>query len=152
MTIDETNRHILKALQADGSISNAELARQVGLAPATVLERVRKLEQNGVIRRYTAIVDAEKVGFPITAFVEVAMSDHSSQSIKEFSRSVAAIPEVLECHHTAGDKDFLLKVVTEDIRSYERFALDTLAAMPNIGHITTVFVLSTMKEDTPVPV
>lgn len=151
MKLDRINRRILDLLQQDGSLTNAELARRVGLAPASTLERVRRLEQAGVIAKYVAVVDPEKVGMPITAFVEIAMSDHSAAAIDAFSRTVAEIPEILECHHVAGEKDFVLKVVTPDIRSYERVALEKIATMPNIGQITTVFVLSTVKRAGGIP-
>lgn len=151
MKLDEINRRILVLLQEDGSITNAELARRIGLAPASTLERVRRMEQKGIIAKYVAVVDPEKVGMPITAFVEIAMSDHSAAAIDLFANAVAEIPEILECHHVAGEKDFVLKVVTEDIRSYEKVALEKIATMPNIGHITTVFVLSTVKRAGGVP-
>lgn len=151
MKLDEINRRILDLLQEDSSITNAELARRIGLAPATTLERVRWMEQSGIIAKYVAVVDPEKVGMPITAFVEIAMSDHSAATIDAFAKGVAEIPEILECHHVAGEKDFVLKVVTEDIRSYEKVALEKIATMPNIGQITTVFVLSTVKRAGGVP-
>ncbi|MFP4152572.1 MAG: Lrp/AsnC family transcriptional regulator [Alkalispirochaeta sp.] len=152
MRLDEVNRKILSILQRDGSITNADLARLIGLAPASTLERVKKLEQSGAIRKYSAIVDQEQVGLPITAFVEIAITDHSTEAVTEFSRHVKAIPEVLECHHVAGNNDFLLKVVATDIAGYERFILDRIATLANIGKITTVFVLSTVKRDGAIPV
>jgi DNA-binding Lrp family transcriptional regulator len=151
MKLDDTNRRILDLLQEDSSITNAELARRIGLAPASTLERVRWLEHNGIIAKYVAVVDPEKVGMPITAFVEISMSSHSAATIDAFSAAIATIPEVLECHHVAGDKDFVLKVVTPDIRSYEKVVLEKIATMPNIGRITTVFVLSTVKRAGGVP-
>lgn len=114
--LDKINRRILSILQKNSSITNSELAKTIGLAPATTLERVKKLEVSGVIKGYVALVDQKKIGKPITAFVEISMANHSA----------TAIPEVLECHHVAGDKDFLLKVVTEDIETYREFALDTI--------------------------
>ena len=151
MKLDDTNRRILDLLQEDSSITNAELARRIGLAPASTLERVRRLEQNGIIAKYVAVVNPEKVGMPITAIVEIAMSNHSAAAIDLFAGAVAEIPEILECHHVAGEKDFVLKVVTKDMRSYEKIALEKIATMPNIGRITTVFVLSTMKRAGGVP-
>jgi len=152
MRLDEINRKILSILQRDGSTTNADLARMIGLAPASTLERVKKLEQSGAIRKYAAIVDQEKVGLPITAFVEIAITDHSADAVSEFSHHVEAIPEVLECHHVAGNNDFLLKVVATDIAGYERFVLDRIATLANIGKVTTVFVLSTIKRDGTIPV
>ena len=150
--LDEINRKILSILQNNSSITNSDLSKMVGLAPATTLERVKKLEFSGVIKGYVALVDQKKVGKSITAFVEITMKNHSASAIKNFSKDIAAFPEVLECHHIAGDKDFLLKVVTEDIDSYRSFALDKLASIPEIGNVCTFFTLDTIKITTGIPV
>ncbi len=148
MKFDEVNKQILSILQEDGSITNSELAKKIGLAPASTLERVKKLEKTGVIRKYVALLDAEKVGRDIVAFVEISMSEHSAEAIRLFSSEIAKIPEVLDCHHISGDKDFLLKVVTDSIKNYEKFALEKLAVIPHVGKISTLFVLSTIKSET----
>ncbi len=149
--LDDTNRKILSILQNDGSITNADLARKVGLAPASTLERVRRLENSGVISGYAALVNHEKVGVPILAIVEITMSDHSAASIKIFQDAVQEIPEILECYHVAGEKDFILKVVAADIPDYERLAVAEIAVIPNLGRVSTMFVLSTKKQRTSVP-
>ena len=148
MKFDEVNKRILSILQEDGSITNSELAKRIGLAPASTLERVKKLEKTGVIRKYVALLDSQKIGKEIVAFVEISMDKHSAETIKLFSREIAKIPEVLDCHHISGDKDFLLKVVTDSIKNYEKFALEKLAVIPHVGKISTLFVLSTIKSET----
>jgi DNA-binding Lrp family transcriptional regulator len=150
--LDKINRKILSILQKNSSITNSDLSKAVGLAPATTLERVKKLEASGVIKGYVALVDQKKVGKAITAFVEISLRNHSASAIKEFSKKISALPEVLECHHLAGDKDFLLKVVTEDIETYRNFAMDKLAAIPGIGNVCTFFNLGTIKDSTGIPV
>ena len=150
--LDKINRRILSILQKNSSITNSDLAKTIGLAPATTLERVKKLEVAGVIKGYVALVDQKKIGKPITAFVEISMTNHSATAIKEFSKEITAIPEVLECHHLAGDKDFLLKVITEDIETYRKFALNKLASIPEIGNVCTLFTLDTIKDSTGIPV
>ncbi len=149
--LDNTNREILSILQNDGSITNADLARKVGLAPASTLERVRKLENSGIISGYAALVNHEKVGVPILAIVEITMSDHSAASIKAFQDAVQEIPEILECYHVAGEKDFILKIVAKDIPDYERLAVAKIAVIPNLGRVSTMFVLSTKKQRTNIP-
>jgi len=146
--IDETNRLILNILQKDGAITNAELAKRIGLAPASTLERVKKLEKTGIIKKYVALVDSEKIGKGITAFVEISMNDHSAETIKRFNHDIIKIPEVLECYHISGDKDYLLKVATDSIKNYEVVALEKLAVIPHVGKISTLFVLSTIKSET----
>ncbi len=148
MKLDEVNKQILSILQDDGSITNSELAKRIGLAPASTLERVKKLEKTGIIRKYVALLDSEKIGRDIVAFVEISMSEHSAETIKLFTREIVKIPEVLDCYHISGDKDFLLKVVTDSIKNYETFALEKLAVLPHVGKISTLFVLSTIKEET----
>ncbi len=150
--LDDINRRIIRILQGNSSITNSDLSREIGLAPATTLERVKKLEISGIIKNYVALVDQKKVGKSITAFVEISMTNHSAESIRKFSREISAFNEVLECHHLAGDKDFLLKVVTENIESYRIFALDKLASIPGIGHVCTLFTLDTIKFSTAIPV
>ncbi|MDA3938746.1 MAG: Lrp/AsnC family transcriptional regulator [Spirochaetia bacterium] len=149
--LDNINRKILSILQENSSITNSDLSKEIRLAPATTLERVKKLELSGIIKGYVALVDQKKIGKAITAFVEISMKNHSASSIKNFSSDIAALPEVLECHHLAGDKDFLLKVITEDIESYRIFALDKLASIPGIGNVCTFFTLDTIKYSTGIP-
>ena len=150
--LDKINRQILSILQENSSITNSDLSKEIGLAPATTLERVKKLEFNGIIKGYVALVDQKKIGKAITAFVEISMKNHSAESIKLFSKEISSLPEGLECHHLAGDKDFLLKVVTKDIDSYRDFALDKLASIPGIGNVCTLFTLDTIKSSTGIPV
>ena len=149
--LDNINRRILAILQNDCSITKADLAREVGLAPASTLERIKKLENNGVITGYAALVNHEKVGKPILAIVEITMADHSAASIKTFQDAVQKIPEILECYHVAGEKDFILKIVAADIPDYERLAVTKIAVIPNIGRVSTMFVLSTKKQLTSIP-
>jgi len=150
--LDKINKKILIILQKDGSITNADLAKRVGLAPASTLERVKKLETAGVIRKYVCLVDQEKVGRDITVFVEVSLAIHTASSIESFTREIISFPEVLECHHVAGDKDFLLKVVAGDIAQYRDFALDKLARLEGIGKVQTLFSMKTVKNSTLIPI
>ncbi len=149
--LDDINKKILSILQENSSITNSDLAKTIGLAPASTLERVKKLETSGIIKGYVALVDQKKIGKAITVFVEISMINHSADSIRNFSKNIASLPEVLECHHIAGDKDFLLKVVTENIEAYRIFALDKLAAIPDIGRVYTFFTLDTIKSSTGIP-
>jgi Lrp/AsnC family leucine-responsive transcriptional regulator len=151
-SLDGYDRKILDLLQKDSSITNVELARQVGLAPATTLERVRKLEQNGVIRGYVALVDPSKVNQGLLAFVSVSLAAHRAALVEEFREGLRALPEVLESYFVSGEYDYLLKVVAADMAGYEHFALHKLAALPNVGRVHTLFVLSTVKHDTQIPI
>ncbi|QXD16831.1 Lrp/AsnC family transcriptional regulator [Rhodocaloribacter litoris] len=151
-SLDHIDRQILDILQEDGGITNVELARRVGLAPATTLDRVKKLRQRGVIRGYVALVDPSKVNQGTIAFVQVTLNAHGADFVQAFREQVQTLPEVLECYHISGESDYLLKVVAPNIQQYEDFLLHKLASIPNIGKIHTSFVLSTVKHATKIPV
>jgi Lrp/AsnC family leucine-responsive transcriptional regulator len=146
--IDDTNRRILNILQERGSITNAELAGMIGLAPATVFERVKKLEKNGIITNYVALVDPQAVGKAIIAFVFITMNDYTQETIQHLSVEISKMPEVLECYRLSGDKDYLLKVVADDIPSYDAFVFNKLARLQKVGKFSSMFVLSTVKYQT----
>ncbi len=146
--IDETNRRILNILQERGSITNAELAGMIGLAPATVFERVKKLEKNGIITNYVALVNPQMIGKAIIAFVFITMNDYTQETIQHLSEEISKIPEVLECYRLSGDKDYLLKVVADDIPGYDAFVFNKLARLQKVSKFSSVFVLSTVKHQT----
>jgi len=147
-SIDKTNRRILNILQDRGSITNAELAGMIGLAPATVFERVKKLEKSGIIKKTVALVDPHLVGKSIIAFVFITMNDYTQETIQHLSEEISGMPEVLECYRLSGDKDYLLKVVAEDIPSYDAFVFNKLARLQKVGKFSSMFVLSTVKHQT----
>jgi DNA-binding Lrp family transcriptional regulator len=150
--LDATDRRILELLQQDGSATNAELAEHIGLTPAPTFERVRRLEAGGYIRKYVALADQRKLGMPVTAFVSVILESHRLETSENFRDAVERLPEVLECHHIAGDEDFLLKVVAASPEDYERFVLERLTQIQGIEKVKTIFVLSSSKLETAIPV
>jgi Lrp/AsnC family leucine-responsive transcriptional regulator len=144
--INEIDTKILNIIQQDARISNAEIARRVGLAPSAVLERVRKLEERGVIRGYAAEIDANQVGFGLTAFVFVRTSFCGS-----IGEALAQIPEVLEVHDVAGEDCYLLKVRAENTDELGKFFREKLKNHPEIVSTRTTVVLQTIKETTALP-
>ncbi len=148
--LDEIDLRILALLQENGRMTNAALAEAVGLTPTPMLQRIRKLEQTGVIRGYAALVDPVKVGRPILAFVHVTLKSHGLPHHQKLLDIVAELEEVLECHHIAGDEDFLLKVAVRDIAELEGFLLRRLSTSGAIGRVKTTFVLSTSKSSSPI--
>jgi Lrp/AsnC family transcriptional regulator, leucine-responsive regulatory protein len=145
--IDRIDVQILNIMQKDARIANAEIARQVGLAPSAVLERVRKLEESGVIRGYATEVDAARVGFGLTAFVFVRTS-----SCGAIDGLLAGIPEVLEVHDVAGEDCYLLKVRTKDTEELGKLLRDKLKVIPEIISTRTTVVLETIKETIALPI
>lgn len=151
-TLHPVDRKILEILQTQGRIPNVQLAAEVGLSPSAVLERVRKLEERGIIERYVTILDSRKLGLGTIAFVAVSLNLHQSDSIENFHRFVGESGKVLECYHVAGGEDYLLKVYARDIEDYERFLLSELTRTRGIDKVKTMFVLSTLKRETAVPI
>ena len=150
--LDSIDRQLLRLLQEDARVSNAELARQVGLSPGPTFERIQKLERLGYIRGYLAVLDPERMGYGLTVLVSVALSAHQLQSIHEFRAAVDQIPEVRECHHLTGDTDFLLQVAVADVRTYQELLAERLCRLPGVQTIRSAVVLSTIKRDLRVPV
>jgi Lrp/AsnC family transcriptional regulator, leucine-responsive regulatory protein len=144
--INDTDKQILTIIQCDARISNAEIARQVGLAPSAVLERMRKLEERGVIRGYSADIDASQVGFGLTAFVFVKTSFCGS-----IGSVLAKIPEVMEVHDIAGEDCYLLKVRAENTEQLGKFFREKLKNLPEILSTRTTIVLQTIKETNALP-
>lgn len=151
MKLDAVDLKILQILQKDSRIANFRLAKKVGLTPAPTLARVKKLEIAGLIRRYVALVDPTKLGVPFMAFVSVILESHKKKTSMEFVKAVEKLPEVLECHHIAGDEDFLLKVVAANPGDYEKFVLEKLTRIEGIEKVKTTFVLSSSKLETAIP-
>ena len=140
--IDNIDREILNIIQKDARISNAEIARQVELAPSAVLERVRKLEERGVIRGYSADIDPKVLGYGLTAVIAVRTSECGAG----VGEQLAAVPEVQEVHEVAGDDCFYIKVRTQDTESLGVLLREKIKAIPNVLNTRTTVVLKTFKE------
>lgn len=152
MKIDSIDKQILSILQQDAQITNVELARKIGISPPAMLERVKRLEKNGIIKRYVAIVDPLKLSKGIFALVSVSLSAHQLSSIDQFTRQIKKLDEVLECYHVAGEEDFILKIVVSSIEEYEKFILSKLTKIKGVSKVNTKFVLSTVKYNTKIKI
>jgi Lrp/AsnC family leucine-responsive transcriptional regulator len=148
---DAIDLNILRELQSDSKITNATLAQRIGISPPSTLERVKKLEQSGIIRGYVALIDAAAVDKSICALVHVTLREHGEDKLNVFKKAVQKFDEVQAAWHTAGEEDFILKVLVTDMQQYEDFVVYRLSAVPNIGRVRTSFCLSTVKEATAVP-
>lgn len=150
-TLDQIDRSILKLLQEDAFLTTKEIAVQVNMSTTPVFERVKRLERDGYILRYTALLDRRKMGLPMLVFCDVSLKEHNRDYLLRFEQEVAGLPEVLECHHTAGAFDYLLKVVVSDMEDYQRFVKEKLAALENIGRVQSHFVMTEVKHSTILP-
>jgi Lrp/AsnC family leucine-responsive transcriptional regulator len=145
--IDDIDRRILSALQADGRITNQDLAQKVHLSPAACSERVKRLRERGVIAGYTALLDPVEVGLPLLIFVEVSLDRTTAGILNDFAVAIQTAPEILECHMVAGGFDYLIKARVEDMGAY-RVLLETLVRMPGVRETHTYAVLEEVKMTT----
>jgi Lrp/AsnC family leucine-responsive transcriptional regulator len=148
MKIDATDVKILNILQRRGRITNAALAKEIRISPPPTLERVKKLEKNGVIKKFVAVLDPSKVGLGTHTFVEVTLRGHTKENVSAFIEAARKMDEIMECHHVTGDADFLLKIAVRDIPAYEALVMHKLTTLPHVSNLKTMVVLSTFKDET----
>lgn len=149
--MDAYDRNILKWLQDDGRMSNVELAERIHLSAPQTLRRVRTLEENGVIRRYAALVSPAAVGLEVTAFVNLSLDREQFRNVREVERNVMAFPEIVECHTISGDFDYLLKVVAADLKSLSLFLTDRLMQVPGVSAVRSMICLEEIKPHSSLP-
>lgn len=150
--LDRIDRRILRDLQADGRMTNVELAQRVGISAPPCLRRVRALEKAGLIRGYHADINPEALGFGVTVFAQVGLSSQSDQDLRGFEEMVSHWSEVRECALLTGDVDYLLKVVAQDWEDYQRFLTTKLTAAKNVAHVRSALVMRTTKDLPGVPI
>jgi len=149
--LDEIDRRLLAELQDDGRITNVELAQRVGLTPPPCLRRVRSLEDEGVIRGYHADLDPSKLGYTITVFALVSLKSQAEDALRQFEEHMRALPEVRECHMLNGEIDFILKIVSRDLQSFQEFLTSKLTPAPNVASVKTSLTIRTAKQVPGVP-
>lgn len=152
MLLDETDRRILKVLQHKGRISNADLSAEVNLSASACHRRVQRLEEDGLIRDYVALLNARKMGLATTVFVEITLSAQADDVLEAFETAVQRVPAVLECHLMAGTADYILKVVAEDTEDYARIHRQYLTRLPGVAQMQSSFALKTVFKTTALPV
>jgi len=152
MELDPTDRRILEALQKQGRKSNQDLSDSVNLSPSACHRRVQRLEEEGFIKGYVALLDPRRMGRLTTVFVEITLSGQADEVLDAFERAVSRVPEVLECHLMAGSADYLLKVVAMDTEDFARIHRRSLATLPGVRGIQSSFALRTVRQTTALPV
>jgi Lrp/AsnC family transcriptional regulator, leucine-responsive regulatory protein len=151
LPMDDTDVQILRHLQADGRLPNAALAEHVHLSPSPCLRRLKRLQEDGTIRGYRAILDRRKIGLGLTVFVEIKVSGQSRRLAEELQEAVAKIDEIVACYIVAGEADFLLEVVAPDLAAYEELLLHKLLELPGVSDVRSNFTIRTVKEAGPLP-
>ncbi len=132
MLLDQTDRKILEILQKDATLSASDIAEKVGLSQSPCWRRISRLEKNGIINRRVAILDRRALGLNVVVFAHIKLSAHGRKSLPEFENAIRDFPEVMDCFTTTGEVDYILKVVTRDIESYERFFRTSLSQLPSV--------------------
>jgi Lrp/AsnC family leucine-responsive transcriptional regulator len=150
--LDRIDRQILELLQADGRMSNIALARQVNLTPTPCLERVRRLEREGYIRGYTALLNPDMVDAGLLVFVEISLLRNSPDAFREFSRQASKLSGILECHLVSGNYDYLIKARVRDIHEYRSLLSEKILALPGVSDSRSYVVIEEVKETTALPV
>lgn len=145
--LDRINEKILQELARDGRLSNLALADRVGLSPSACLRRVQDLERRGIITGYRARVDRAKLGTGFTAYIAVALNDHTKAAQEAFEKAVRASPEVRECHNITGSVEYLLRIEVADLRAYKVFHTDVLGTLPQVHGLTTYVVMDSPKDE-----
>ena len=149
---DLTDFRILSCLQQDASLTNVELAGKISLSPSPTLSRVKKLEADGVISRYVALVNPHALGLKVNVFVRVSLEKQEAAALEQFEKAVSHFDEVMEVYLMTGDEDYLLRIVVPDIQALERFILENLTRIPGIKNIKSSFALKQVKYKTALPI
>ena len=151
-SLDGFDKSILRTLQDDGRISNHDLAEKIGLTPSPCLRRTKKLETDGVIARYVALIDPAKAGLPVTAFVRVRLDSQDDRTLTGFEDRIGGFPEVMECYLMTGDADYQLRVLVASLTAFEDFLRSCLTKIPGVDQVTTSFALRPIVYRTQLPV
>lgn len=146
VNLDLTDKKILNLLQQNSKANIKEIALKIGLTQTPTYERIKRLEKEGVIKNYIAVLDKEKVGFTIEVFCQVTLLVHSKEMIMRFENAVNKIDEVMECFHVAGNYDYLLKIIVKDMNSYQAFLKNKLSVLDSVANVQSTFVMSSTKD------
>ncbi len=150
--LDQIDLKLLELLQQSGKLTTKEIARHVNLSPTPVYERIRRLEREGIIKKYVALVEAEKVGKGLIVFCDITIKEHTKEIGHQFVQDIMASKYVSECYNISGNYDFRLKVMVRDMKHYQDFVLNDLGSIKNIGSAHSTFVMGVIKHDYAVPI
>lgn len=150
--IDDTDIKIMRILQRNSKIPIKELSERINLSPTPIYDRIKRLEKIGVIRKYVALLDLEKTNNALITYCNVQLDKHSPIHLKEFENNVKNYPEVIECYYLAGNYDYLLKIVTKNMKAYQDFIINTLSGTEHVQNIQSSFVMGIIKYTTELPI
>ncbi|WP_375234986.1 Lrp/AsnC family transcriptional regulator [Winogradskyella sp.] len=145
-SLDKIDTQILEILQKDSNQTTKRIAEQLSMTTSPVFERIKKLEKEGYIKKYVAVLDNKKIGLKLTVFIGITLQGHTRSYLEKFVKEINNFPEIVECHRVSGNFDYLLKLVVEDIEAYETFIISKLTLLPYLGNVQSLITLSTGKE------
>jgi len=152
MTFDIIDKNIIRLLQEDSKQTNKELSNKLNLSVTAVYERIKKLENHGVVSKYVALIDKNKIDKSFVAFCHVKLIQHTQDYVVKFEKEVTNLPEVLECYHISGDYDYLLKVIGKDMEAFRDFMVNKLTTISHIGSTHSMFMINEVKHTTAISV
>jgi DNA-binding Lrp family transcriptional regulator len=147
LVLDPIDKQILNLLQQNSKMNIKEIALKIGLTSSPTYDRIKRLEKSGIIKRYVAEINSEKIGLNLVVFCQVKLQVHSKKLITQFEHAISLMPEIIGCYHVAGNFDYLLKIVTSDIKSYQSFLKNKLSVIESVAHVQSNFVMSKVKEN-----
>ena len=149
-TLDSIDKAILQELQYAAKKNVKEIAAVVGLTITPTYERIKRMEQQGVIKSYVAILDKEKIGKSVEVFCHVTLNSHSRNIIKNFEKSIVKLDDVIECYHVTGNSDYLVKVLVSNIQQYQEFIVEKISTIDNVTNVQSAFVMTSVKSNSPI--
>ena len=145
-TLDKIDTQLLSILQKNSNRTTKSIAEELGMTTSPIFERIKKLEKEGYIEKYVAVLNNKKIGLKLTVFIGITLQGHTRSYLEKFVKEINNFPEVVECHRVSGNFDYLLKLVVEDIEAYETFIISKLTLLPYLGNVQSLIALSTSKE------
>lgn len=145
-SLDKIDTKLLEILQKNSNRTTKSIAAELGMTTSPIFERIKKLEKEGYIEKYVAVLNNKKIGLKLTVFIGITLQGHTRSYLEKFVREINNFPEVIECHRVSGNFDYLLKLVVEDIEAYETFIISKLTLLPYLGNVQSLIALSTSKE------
>ncbi|MCK0158243.1 Lrp/AsnC family transcriptional regulator [Cellulophaga sp. F20128] len=150
--LDSIDWKLLEILQQNGKLTTKEIAKKVNLSPTPVYERIKRMERMEIIKKYVAIVEAEKIGKSLTVFCNVTLKEHTKKIGTQFVREITSLKQVTECYNISGDYDFMLKIIVNDMKEYQEFVINDLGSIKNIGSAQSTFVMGIIKQSYAIPI
>ncbi len=145
-TLDKIDIQLLTILQKNSNRTTKSIAEELGMTTSPIFERIKKLEKEGYIENYVAVLNNKKIGLKLTVFIGITLQGHTRSYLEKFVKEINSFPEVIECHRVSGNFDYLLKLVVEDIEAYETFIISKLTLLPYLGNVQSLIAMSTSKE------